>query len=79
MARLGITALQKLRDDGTRIAVLTCYERRQLPRRGAQFLAGTRAAGPPEFLLEDLRASGVLLRRVIAVKPIPTRQPSRSG
>ncbi|HLQ02551.1 MAG TPA: 3-methyl-2-oxobutanoate hydroxymethyltransferase, partial [Burkholderiales bacterium] len=26
MARLSITALQKLRDEGTKIAVLTCYD-----------------------------------------------------
>src|SRR6266436_4510414 len=45
MARLGITAMQKLRDDGTRIAVLTCYD--------ASFAAALDAAGVDSLLVGD--------------------------
>jgi 3-methyl-2-oxobutanoate hydroxymethyltransferase len=45
MARLSITALQKLRDDGTRIAVLTCYD--------ASFAAALDAAGVDSLLIGD--------------------------
>src|SRR2546422_5407554 len=45
MARLGITAMQKLRDDGTRIAVLTCYD--------ASFAAALDAAGVDSLLIGD--------------------------
>ena len=45
MARLTITAMQKLRDDGTRIAVLTCYD--------ASFAAALDAAGVDSLLVGD--------------------------
>ncbi len=45
MVRLGITAMQKLRDDGTRIAVLTCYD--------ASFAAALDAAGVDSLLVGD--------------------------
>ena len=45
MARLSITALQKLRDEGTRIAVLTCYD--------SSFAAALDAAGVDSLLVGD--------------------------
>jgi 3-methyl-2-oxobutanoate hydroxymethyltransferase len=45
MARLSITALQKLREDGTRIAVLTCYD--------SSFAAALDAAGVDSLLIGD--------------------------
>jgi 3-methyl-2-oxobutanoate hydroxymethyltransferase len=45
MARLSITALQKLRDDGTRIAMLTCYD--------SSFAAALDAAGVDSLLVGD--------------------------
>jgi len=45
MPRLSITAMQKLRDDGTRIAMLTCYD--------ASFAAALDAAGVDSLLVGD--------------------------
>jgi len=45
MARFSITALQKLRDEGTKIAVLTCYD--------SSFAAALDAAGVDSLLIGD--------------------------
>ena len=45
MPRLSITAMQKLREDGTRIAMLTCYD--------ASFAAALDAAGVDSLLIGD--------------------------
>ena len=45
MSRLSITAMQKMRDDGERIAMLTCYD--------ASFAAALDAAGVDSMLIGD--------------------------
>jgi 3-methyl-2-oxobutanoate hydroxymethyltransferase len=45
MSRLSITAMQKMRDDGERIAMLTCYD--------ASFAAALDAAGVDSLLIGD--------------------------
>jgi 3-methyl-2-oxobutanoate hydroxymethyltransferase len=60
MARLSITALQKLRDDGTRIAVLTCYD--------SSFAAALDAAGVDSLLVGD--SLGMVLQRHDTTLPV---------
>jgi 3-methyl-2-oxobutanoate hydroxymethyltransferase len=64
MARLSITALQKLRDDGTRIAVLTCYD--------SSFAAALDAAGVDSLLIGD--SLGMVLQGHDTTLPVTLAQ-----
>jgi 3-methyl-2-oxobutanoate hydroxymethyltransferase len=64
MARLSITALQKLREDGTRIAVLTCYD--------SSFAAALDAAGVDSLLIGD--SLGMVLQGHDTTLPVTLAQ-----